>query len=795
MIHRLHAHPWFGVPGGPWVDATAYPTISSAISAIGGRQETLLISAPIKATQTNLGVPPPKESKALLPDVPANVTLVFVGAGRIVIHDEEFRIAGFVEAGPAQIFEIVGSGRVRRETRGLTSDVRPEWWGAKGGYNDHLDHSKTAQSAPDDTTAIQRAIDFFVGEPADADDGGRVLLRPTGYRCEGTVVLRDNVSLIGAGNRGYLRQGTVLKHAPSATAPFLIAEQDLPSKAYSNVFIERLSLVGAPKELHNLLRPEKTTKRRSKKPWSTVGLHLSRCRSTVRDVGIVGFELAGLQINYGINSLFERVLATECGAGVRVDGIDAIAVKGTADCDGRVDVEVQLHHEHLPITVAIPIKQGYNAGQTRAVLADELRKALPAEVRLYENDVNDPEAKILNVSGPIRGFKVNAYGDRGWRLGQELSTNSGPSTTLAFSACRFSGNKVAVVVDRCNSVVFRDFTCFETSTANAVEVDRCHVVFDDCYWEGNAGHHLAAGTRGLVDSLSVRNPQIIVYSSDNEDEARRLRTFDVFHLDSVRWARLQADNIFGSYRAAVVRTTANTGRVWFESSDLNSSSLGPLRQAREDAKCYRVGDVIEVNVDGSPRTFVCIHGGKSAAAEPIYTWNASDVQDEGAHFKMTADLCVEDFRSFYHVGRMGTAEEKRVSSLQAKQVHLKHDPAVPWIMRSHRHNGQDEFVLLEEGADPQWVVRSTRAGNAARHMVFGAASEEISAKNPIRFAQRVETAHGVEIHEKSGAPVLEIESGNGNVAAGSAAGHPQFFLKVMVDGAIRWVPLYDTVPG
>jgi len=144
-----------------------YPTLTSAVSAIGIKSATLLIDDQQHVTN-NL-------------HIPANIELKFMRSGNLqLLNQSKVEIRGLLDAGPYQIF--TGAGKVNITSKTLQK-VYPQWWGAKADGNS------------DDTEAIKCAIDSGIG---------RIVDFPGGTYITGPILLKSNSTI-------NLSPGTVLK--------------------------------------------------------------------------------------------------------------------------------------------------------------------------------------------------------------------------------------------------------------------------------------------------------------------------------------------------------------------------------------------------------------------------------------------------------------------------------------------------------------------------------------------------------------------------------------------------------
>lgn len=110
------------------VDASQYPSLAAAVTAVGSATAVLRVSTPVPVGADTT--------------VPANVTLRFAGAGRIT-GSSSLTVQGVLISEPRQIF---ASSLAVRFTGQYPDRFYAEWWGAKGDCN------------TDDTAALDAAI-------------------------------------------------------------------------------------------------------------------------------------------------------------------------------------------------------------------------------------------------------------------------------------------------------------------------------------------------------------------------------------------------------------------------------------------------------------------------------------------------------------------------------------------------------------------------------------------------------------------------------------------------------------
>ncbi|MDD3926087.1 MAG: glycosyl hydrolase family 28-related protein [bacterium] len=160
-----------------------YADFAAAISGIGSNVRTLLIpvSTIISSNVT----------------VPANVTLLFWGEGRLNITTGTVTINGPVQAPTKQIFNCTAPGKVSFSgNKGKLERVYPQWWGARG------------DGSTDDTAAIQDAVN--AAATMNGNNGGLVFFLTGRYKTSKPIVLPRTgadgsgrtVRLQGSGMRG-----------------------------------------------------------------------------------------------------------------------------------------------------------------------------------------------------------------------------------------------------------------------------------------------------------------------------------------------------------------------------------------------------------------------------------------------------------------------------------------------------------------------------------------------------------------------------------------------------------------
>ncbi len=141
------------------VDAKNYPSLNAAVSDIGVKYSTLVISSATSIT-SNL-------------KIPDNISIMMLISGSINQGKHSLSIHGPFQAGLHNCFS--GGGAVTFGNQSVT-EVYPQWWGAKG------------NGTHDDTTAIQAAIDSYP-----------VVVIPSGIFMTSIVNLRSGSQLIGKG--------------------------------------------------------------------------------------------------------------------------------------------------------------------------------------------------------------------------------------------------------------------------------------------------------------------------------------------------------------------------------------------------------------------------------------------------------------------------------------------------------------------------------------------------------------------------------------------------------------------
>ena len=147
-------------PNDYFIDAAAYGSnqagIEAAITAIGANQRTLNLTPGNWSITGDM-------------TIPSNITLKMDrGAVLAVATTKTVAINGTIEAGPYQIFSCTGTGKIVFGP-GVTGEIYPEWWGAKG---DGTTNSTTAITAA--WNALQGPTQYFA---TDAENQANQIVR------------------------------------------------------------------------------------------------------------------------------------------------------------------------------------------------------------------------------------------------------------------------------------------------------------------------------------------------------------------------------------------------------------------------------------------------------------------------------------------------------------------------------------------------------------------------------------------------------------------------------------------
>ncbi|MHB9035713.1 MAG: glycosyl hydrolase family 28-related protein [Armatimonadota bacterium] len=157
----------------PYYDVRDYASFSAAVTAIGSNWGSLRI--------------PNRQYVTSNVTVPRNIQLVFLAGGILNISSGyTVTIQGNIQAPTCQIFE--NSGNVYFDNIvGFLNEAEAAWFGAVG------------DNGTDDTAAINKAINSF--STAEGGPGGTVRLSRGTYVITGTIYVKTNTRLVGAGPR------------------------------------------------------------------------------------------------------------------------------------------------------------------------------------------------------------------------------------------------------------------------------------------------------------------------------------------------------------------------------------------------------------------------------------------------------------------------------------------------------------------------------------------------------------------------------------------------------------------
>jgi len=270
-------------------------SLSAAVASIGSSEKVLLVSEN-QTVSANLTIP-----KNITLRIPRGIT-ISVNTGVTLTVD------AVIDAGIYQIF--AGLGDVVSTIDVQTTEVYPEWFGAKGDFNSK--DNPIGDLANDDTTAIQAAIDFFVD--TSSGNGGAVKFGAKGYKCTDTITLKAGIALLGETSveRRVNLHGSVLAFRPSSPKRFINGVVGGSGGIYSSYRIENLILYGTgPTEPFHVGLPEAE--------YSLVGMYLYRFFGIINNVVIRNFQ-TGFKLEHPIGSSIERLQTHACGKGIVVTG-------------------------------------------------------------------------------------------------------------------------------------------------------------------------------------------------------------------------------------------------------------------------------------------------------------------------------------------------------------------------------------------------------------------------------------------------------------------------------------------
>jgi hypothetical protein len=229
-------------------------------------------------------------------------------------------------------------------------------------------------------------------------------------------------------------------------------------------------------------------------------------------------------------------------------------------------------------------------------------------------------ASLRNVT--VRNFRdvaIEIWGGQNSTYERVFGTGAGiglrlvRGNALTFLGCWFQDtNLAALQIEGGHSAWFGGLTAFEGCHGDATVriLGGGHapiVTFENCYWEGNQGHYIVAGesAHGPVRALSVRNP-VFVPAVQSKEEGQE---FDVFRLDDVQWAYLEAPIVF-AHRRSILSATRRTGALVFHAPatpPVNPSNPNDRREVAQELhgvrrnKLHRIGYDVVTNRPGPQR--------------------------------------------------------------------------------------------------------------------------------------------------------------------------------------------------
>ena len=227
--------------------------------------------------------------------IPSNVVLQFTKEGRFVTGIYDITLASCPKAGPHQIFDISGGGSVDFSS-GACEKVYTEWWGAD------------SRDVADDLAAMQAALVV--------NNGAVVVQLLAGvYVIDGTLTVKQDNTLLGAGGTRYTTKILAYDTANSATASIHIVNSGGSSKCANGTTLEAFSLIASDANTQ-----------------ADIGIYYNHaCFSTIHEVSVenyygatgVGIEVDGDGGASGGSSIhveIENCRMIACTTGVRLTG-------------------------------------------------------------------------------------------------------------------------------------------------------------------------------------------------------------------------------------------------------------------------------------------------------------------------------------------------------------------------------------------------------------------------------------------------------------------------------------------
>lgn len=389
------------------------------------------------------------------------------------------------------------------------------------------------------------------------------------------------------------------------------------------------------------------------------------------------------------------------------------------------------------------------------------------DIKIVGDGVNSRDGVVLDtVTGILTNVLATTFSGKAFRIkvpinclfircraassdyGFYMEPTGTVGTTISFQSCYASLNRVGAYVANCNSVDFSNWCIFESCTEEGLIAD-CSVSLINPYFENVTKELVKVGANGTeVEWIDIRGGAYVGGAYNDE-------TTDLFYLDDVKFARIEAQDC-RIPKSSLVRTTTNTGGLIWSGPDFVQAVSA---NARINSTAYTKGTKITaVCSDGNSRLFICTTAGTSAASLPTYTINATAITDGTAVFKSYGQELIYDKTKFIKIGSQSNKGRISANGFAA------HYQDVAWRFEATNFYAIGDFYLIRDGQSEPLIYGNPDADR------LGFGSRKISSSQKVLIDGGVEVIGSLKFN--TGATVTSgvVDGANSTtISVGSAS--------------------------